>query len=436
MPASPSSADTTGLSDTEPYASLRAEIGRIPCINSHSHLMPEAQRLATPVDALSLFGHAYPAADLRSAGMTQETLDEICDLSRPLALRWERFAPYWQRVRLTGYSRCLRIGFEDLLGFADLTADTVGPLSAALAAHAKPGFYGEILRKRANIRCSVVNMEDLVDVDRELFLPLPRLNRFSMLRSADQLQAIEADYAASITSLADHVALIDRVCQDWKRAGVAGIKLSQSYHRRMDFEGREPGAAVTVFAGLLRGDYDGLESPAGRLLEDYLVFECCRAASEADLTIQFHQGMRAGNYGGMEGASPAPLAPLMQNFRNARFDLSHAGFPYLREGAVLGKTFPNVYLNMSWIHIISPFGARLDLREWLEMVPTNKIIAFGDDLAHAEAVYGHAQMARDNFAYVLTQMIQERRLSESEAVDVARAAFHDNPAHIYNLDGG
>jgi hypothetical protein len=89
---------------------------------------------------------------------------------------------------------------------------------------------------------------------------------------------------------------------------------------------------------------------------------------------------------------------------------------------------------MSWIHIISPFGARLDLREWLEMVPTNKIIAFGDDLAHVEAVYGHAQMARDNFSHVLAQMIQERRLSESEAVDVARAAFHDNPAHIYNLD--
>jgi uncharacterized protein len=398
--------------------------------------MPEAERLEKPVDALSLFGHAYPAADLRSAGMSQETLDDICDVSQPLAARWERFAPFWAPVRLTGYSRCLRIGFADLLGFEDLNADTVEPLSAALAAHAQPGFYREVLRERANIECSVVNMEDLVDVDRELFLPLPRLNRFSMLRAAAQVQAIETDYAATITCLADHVALIDRVCQDWHKAGVAGIKLSQSYHRRMDFSARDAGAAATVFNGLLRGDYDGLESAAGRLLEDYLVFECCRAASEADLTIQFHQGMRAGSYGGMEGASPAPLAPLLQAFRDARFDLSHAGFPYLREGAVLGKTFPNVYLNMSWIHIISPYGARLDLREWLEMVPTNKIIAFGDDLAHVEAVYGHAEMARDSFAHVLAQMIVERRLSESEAVDVARAAFHDNPAHIYNPDRG
>jgi glucuronate isomerase len=396
--------------------------------------MPEAERLATPVDALSLFSHAYPAADLRAAGLAQNELDDICDPSGPLDERWQRFAPFWSRVRLTGYSRCLRIGFAEILGFDDLNADTVGPLSAALKAHAQPGFYRDILLRRANITRSVVNMEDLVDVDRELFLPLPRLNRFSMLRSAEQVRAIEADYDASISSLSGYVALIERVCHDWQQAGVAGIKLSQSYHRRMDFAARDETAAAAVFDDLLRGDYDGLETPAGRLLEDYLVFECCRAAAKVDLAIQFHQGMRAGSYGGMEGASPAPLAPLMKAFPQTRFDLSHAGFPYLREGAVLGKTFPNVYLNMSWIHIISPFGARLDLREWLEMVPTNKIIAFGDDLAHVEAVYGHAQMARDNFAYVLAQMLEEHRLTESEAIDVARAAFHDNPARIYGLD--
>jgi|TARA_B100001971_G_C18069554_1_gene472341 predicted TIM-barrel fold metal-dependent hydrolase len=125
----------------------------------------------------------------------------------------------------------------------------------------------------------------------------------------------------------------------------------------------------------------------------------------------------------------------MRTFPQVRFDLSHAGFPYLREGAVLAKTFPNVYLNMSWIHIISPFGSRLDLREWLEMVPYNKIIAFGDDLQHVEAVYGHLQMARRNFAEVLAEMIAENRVSESVALDMARAAFHDNPARIYGVEG-
>ena len=209
--------------------------------------------------------------------------------------------------------------------------------------------------------------------------------------------------------------------------------MSQSYHRSMDFTARQKEDAAKIFDGLMQGEYAGLDSEEGVLLEDYLVFECCRAASDADLTIQFHQGIRAGNYGSMEGCTPAPLAELFQTFRDARFDLSHAGYPYLREGAVLGKTFSNVYLNMSWIHIISPIGSRLDLREWLQMVPYNKIIAFGDDLQHVEAVYGHVKMARQNFALVLAEMIQEGLISDSVALDIAQAAFHDNPAKVYGV---
>jgi len=183
----------------------------------------------------------------------------------------------------------------------------------------------------------------------------------------------------------------------------------------------------------MRGDYAGLESEEGVLLEDYIVFECCRAAAEADLTVQFHQGIKAGNFGSMEGCTPAPLAELMRTCKDTRFDLSHSGYPHLREGAVLGKAYANVYLNMSWIHIISPIGSRLDLREWLRMVPYNKIIAFGDDLYHVEAVYGHLKMARQNFAIVLAEMIEEGYITESIALDIAQAAFHDNPARVYGV---
>ena len=409
------------------------EISKIPCINSHSHISPEIDRIAEVPDALAFFKHAYPASDLVSAGMSNNQMKTALEPGLPLAERWQIFEPYFRFTRLTGYSQCIIAGFRDLLGFPDLTADTVGPISDALREHSKPGFYHDVLQRRSNIALTVINMEDLIEVDRTLFLPLPRLNRFSMLRSAAQVQVIEKDYDVSITDLSQHVEVIRQVCRDWKRAMVAGVKMSQSYHRRMDFTARRKEDAAKVFDGLMRGEYAGLDSEEGALLEDYLVFECCRAACDADLTIQFHQGIRAGNYGSMEGCTPAPLAELFQTFREARFDLSHAGYPYLREGAVLGKTFSNVYLNMSWIHIISPIGSRLDLKEWLQMVPYNKIIAFGDDLQHVEAVYGHLKMARQNFALVLAEMIREGLISEAVALDVAQVAFHDNPAKVYGV---
>jgi glucuronate isomerase len=410
------------------------EISKIPCINSHSHLFPEKDRLPQEVDALVFFQHAYPAADLASAGMSDVNMKKALTPGLPLDERWKIFEPYWKRIRLTGYSQCIIESFRDLFGYDELSADTVGAISDAIQKNSKPGFYEDILSSKSNIAISLMNMDDLVDVDRKLFIPLPRLNRFSMINSRDQIHAIEKDYNVNIGSLENHINAIRIVCEKWKNENVAGVKMSQSYHRRMDFKERKKADADEIYDKILKGNYSGLESQEGRLLEDYLVFECCRIASEADLAIQFHLGMGAGNWRSLDGASPAPIVDLLNAFRNARFDFSHSGYPYLMEGAVLAKTFPNVYLDMSWIHIISPIGCRYALKEWLRMVPYNKIIGFGDDLQFVETVYGHLKMARQNVAIVLAEMMQEGLISESIALDVAKAIFYDNPYWLYRLD--
>lgn len=308
---------------------LFSEISKIPCINSHSHLFDEEIRLSQNVDALVFFQHAYPAADLVAAGMPSDARDRALTPGLPLAERWKIFEPYWKSIRLTGYSQCIIESIRDLFGIPELTGETVGPISEAIRQNSKPGFYKEILKDKCNIAISLMNMEDLIEVDRTLFVPLPRLNRFSMIHSRGQMDAIEKDYNVSIGSLEEHVQVIKQTCEKWKEAKVAGVKLSQSYHRRMDFLEREAADAAKVFGAMLTGNYAGLESEEGRLLEDYLVFECCRAATDLDLAIQFHLGMRAGNYGGLEGSSPAPIVNLLRAFPNARFDFSHSGYPYL-----------------------------------------------------------------------------------------------------------
>ena len=353
-------------------------------------------------------------------------MDAALKPGRPMGERWQIFEPWWKSIRLTGYSQAISEGIRDLLGFEELSAGTVEGISRELERRNRPGLYREVLKSRANVRLSVVNMNDLVEVDREFFLGLPRLNRFSMLNSAADVEAIERDYEADIGSLDDHVSVIRQVCGDWKAAVVAGIKLSQSYHRAMDFTERSREDAAAVYDRLLRGEYNGLNTPEGVVLEDYLVFECCRAAAESGLTIQFHMGMRAGNFGGMEGCSPAGLTELMRSFPRPASTSRTPATPYLREGAVLGKTFPNCFLNMSWIHIISPQGSRHDLKEWLRMVPSNKIIAFGDDVMHAEVVYGHLKMARRNFAVALAEMIEG---GPAERVARARGGAGRLPRH-------
>jgi predicted TIM-barrel fold metal-dependent hydrolase len=254
-----------------------------------------------------------------------------------------------------------------------------------------------------------------------------------MLRSREHLAAIERDYAVGLHTLDDLLAAIRQACLDWRAAGAPAAKLSQSYHRRMDFEEQRHADAARVFQTIREGTYAGLDSGDGRLLEDYLVFAGVRAATEAGLAVQFHVGPRAGTYGSLEGASLAPMATLIRAARDARFDVSHAGFPYLREAAVLAKTCANVYLNMSWLHIYSPEACRAALREWLRMVPWNKILGFGDDLYWVDTIYGHLLMARRNVAAALADLIEDGYLGESAALDIGRALFFDNPAALYKL---
>ena len=429
---------------------LVATFGSVPTINGHTHVISETDRLARDLDALSYFAHPYPAADLRSAGMPHEdllfvtgdqgnlTVPERPASPAPLEERWARFLPWWDRIRFTGFSQCLLEGWRGAYGFDRLDATTVGPISDAIRAGRRPGHYAEILRDRANIAISLVQMtgtygEEVAEIDRSLFLPVPRLNRFTMIRSRDDLASLESDYSTDFRSVDDLINTMHVRCAAWKAAGAPEIKLSQSYHRAMDFGTPDPSRAAVIFRQLRDGQYPGLDTPDGRVLEDVLVHGAVSAATASGLPVQFHVGPRAGSYGSLEGTSLAPMAGLIRAHRDARFDISHSGFPYLTEAAVLAKTCENVFLNLSWMHIYSPEGCVRALREWIRMVPINKIIGFGDDLYWVDSILGHLVMARQDVAHALAGMMIEGLLTESDAVQIGRALFNSNPAALYGI---
>ena len=120
--------------------------------------------------------------------------------------------------------------------------------------------------------------------------------------------------------------------------------------------------------------------------------------------------------------------------RNTRFDLYHAGIPWIREIGIIGKSYPNVWLNLCWVHIISQKLAVAALDEWLDLVPYNKIIGFGGDYGKpVEKVFGHLEMAREDIAEVLAGRVAAGYFGEDEALRIARAWLFDNPNELYSL---
>lgn len=129
------------------------------------------------------------------------------------------------------------------------------------------------------------------------------------------------------------------------------------------------------------------------------------------------------------------MIPILQRHPKVRFDIYHLGYPWVRETLMLGKGFPNVWLNFCWTHIISQKFAMSGLDEAIDLIPTNKILAFGGDYSMpVEKVYGHLVMAREDIARVLANRIKDGQFTETQALDMAKKWFWDNPIELYNLN--
>ena len=121
--------------------------------------------------------------------------------------------------------------------------------------------------------------------------------------------------------------------------------------------------------------------------------------------------------------------------RDVRFDMFHLGMPMIRDAILIGKNLPNVTLNLTWCPIISQLQTARALNEIIDLVPVNKIIAFGGDYrASVQKVYGHLVMAREVVAQVLAQRIEAGDFDRQYAMHLAKLWFYDNPGRIYKIE--
>jgi predicted TIM-barrel fold metal-dependent hydrolase len=117
-----------------------------------------------------------------------------------------------------------------------------------------------------------------------------------------------------------------------------------------------------------------------------------------------------------------------------RFDVFHLGMPMIRDAILIGKSYPNVTLNLTWCPLISQVQTCRALDEIIDLVPLNKVIAFGGDYrAAVQKVWGHLVMARECVATALANRIEAGSFDRAEALRIARMWFHDNPARIYRI---
>jgi hypothetical protein len=153
--ALPLRAAAQGRSSASLLTRLNESLNRVATVNTHEHIIPEAERVAQPVDFFTLAGH-YAINDVVSAGLQPDALARVNDRTLSAEERWRHFEPFWKSARFTGYGQALRIAIRDIYGF-EISGAALPKINDAIRAQNKPGLYRRVLKEKAQIRISVLD---------------------------------------------------------------------------------------------------------------------------------------------------------------------------------------------------------------------------------------------------------------------------------------
>ncbi|MHB0874781.1 MAG: amidohydrolase family protein [Anaerolineae bacterium] len=395
----------------------------IEIIDSHEHWGPEDQAVGQPADVFSFFT-VYLRNELLLAGMSEAQYQATQSRDIPLSRRWAVLEPFWEQIRWGSYARVALLAVEKFYGFSDINRDTYAPISEAMQAANRPGLYQRVIRDTCNIR-TALTQSGTTDLHSPLLTPVMPLAyaRDYVLETWEALSRPPFAPDAQVRSLDDYLEAVQQYMVRVKGEGCVGLKMVSNPAQEPD-----RAEALADFERLRSGAVPRL--PKWNRMRDYIIDRAIGFATELDMVIAVH----AGYWGDFRNMDPLHIIPTLQRHPNARFDVYHLGYPWVRETLMLGKGFPNVWLNFCWTHIISQRFATAALDEAMDLVPVNKLLLFGgDDILPVEKVYGSLTMALEDAAEVLARRILAGQLSESQALELGRKWLWGNPVELYHL---
>jgi predicted TIM-barrel fold metal-dependent hydrolase len=353
----------------------------------------------------------------------------------------DEFFEAWTYASTTGYGRAAALACRTVLGL-DLTRENVEAINQALRDFTS-GREGrriyEDLYDAAEVSWVVndrywevptgvgtLGGEDYPD----FFGHALRYDDFLVLNGRAGVQQCEKALDTSIHQLSDlDEALDDYTERACKGGNLVAMKSAMPYSRRLAFENSSYAEAERLFETLMQG------RPADpKPLHDYLFHRFIRRASDFGLPVQLHTGYLAGNWGDPTWGDPSPLVPVLERYRDVRFDLFHAGWPYSELLGAIGKAFPNVYLDMCWAWAMNPAQMERILYEWLAAVPHNKILTFGGDTGSPFCTVGYALQARRGIARVLERKVEAGDWDIPTARGAAERIMHENGRELFDMD--
>lgn len=354
----------------------------------------------------------------------------------PFADWWHRAKPAFANVRAMSVYRYTLPALRDLYGvdFESLTDPEAAKLNDRITANYRDQrWLYEVITEKANIEV-MLNDPYWEPYDFKTYYGFTanvlRLNplfhgfhpsEFSLSKRRENPYDFAKAQGIDIRSFDDYLAFIDRMFVLAKQAGLVGLKHTLAYERTLDFQ-KVPKERAAVAFGRERKD---LTPEQIKDFQDFLMWYLCELSAKHALSFQIHTG-----HARIQGSNPMLLVDLIAANPQTTFVLFHGGFPWVGESGAIAARHRNVYLDSVWLPTLSEAMARRAFHEWLDLIPSNRLM-WGADCNHAEGIYGATEMTRRVLAEVLADRVDRGDLRMTDAERIGRQVLRENALAVF-----
>lgn len=435
--AAPSIAKAQVTAQTNTYRRIANYLHSITAIDCHDHLRP--------FDAL--WGYVETK---RGRGMNLCGLWSTSYFQDPSHLAaWnpaETFDAWWARVkpafdngRATTFYRYMLPAFRDLYGvdFDRITDTQARELNRRVFQNYREEHWIDyVVTERSNIELMIIDPYwAKLDYRTAYRFQARNLNTSSLLNGFHPSEYknprndpyhFARERNITVRSLHDYLALIDRICQEGKRKGAVCLTDDDTaYYRTLHFDNVPEERAARAF-GRKRSELTPQEI---KDFQDFIMWRLVELGARYDLPYQIHTGM-----GRIQGSSPMLLVDMIDANPNTKFSLMHGGYPWIGEtGAIAYDEIvrtKNVWVDSVWLPTISYTAAKRAFHEWLELIPSDRIL-WGSDSHQAESIYAATEMTRRCLGEVLVEKIERGDLTECQAERIGKQIMRDNALEVF-----
>jgi predicted TIM-barrel fold metal-dependent hydrolase len=420
------------IKQTDLYARIKASIDSVPAIDTHEHLRAFDElpgRVRTPQGSgMTLYsiwaGSYYRWTNPLTPWPAEGGFDSW----------WQKAQHNFDNARATSFYRYLLPAFRDLYGvdFDVITSDQARELNDRIYANYQDDkWLLDVIESRANIELMLIDPYwDRLQFAREYRFSAPVLNVTTILRGSHPQQFVsdsDSPFAYArreglpVETLEDYLAVIEAIFAKAVESDAVCLKSTQAYQRTLRYENVPKERAAAVF-GKPPNEITAQEQ---QNFEDFMFWHVCQLSAKHDLPFQIHTGQAR-----VQGSSPMLLVDAIEANPNTKFILFHGGYPWVGETAVIAMRHKNVWIDSCWLPTLSYTMAKRAYQEWLEAVPSDRIL-WGADTVNAEGIYAATEFTRQCLAEALAEKVERGELREEHAQRIGRQIMRENALTLF-----